>query len=337
MSTKEKNFSKRLLGLNPIEVENFINLKTNKYQKEIEVLTDKISELIIKKELIHEDLKTPRYSDNLIEYALSIIDNLDFYYEKLIRIECNKISEATIDKVNKYKANGLKLESKIGESRDSMKRMYNDIMKIVNKIDDPIVGTNTSPKSSGIIYMKDKQKKKIEKAEQIYNKITADGLSSDNSKGISLTDKYRDEIQNNISIPADVSKNTSNGFWDVSIDGLLTEYTKIPVIEDSHKIPEFAQPTVNENPIKSEMAETAYDEAAVGKSPEYSKALDAEIDQLRIKYIVGKLAGKDLICADGRKIIATGEKITPDVVVDAEKTGKLPELIINMKIPGMGD
>ena len=68
-----------------------------------------------------------------------------------------------------------------------------------------------------------------------------------------------------------------------------------------------------------------------------SKALDTEIDELRIKYIVGKLAGKDVLDANGEIIISEGSKITPKIIQIAENEGKLAELIINMKIPGLGE
>ena len=71
----------------------------------------------------------------------------------------------------------------------------------------------------------------------------------------------------------------------------------------------------------------------LGKSP----AVAAEISNIRFKYIVGKLAGEDLFDSNGRLIIAKKEKITSEVVALAEAEGRLPELIVNMILPGMED
>ena len=70
---------------------------------------------------------------------------------------------------------------------------------------------------------------------------------------------------------------------------------------------------------------------SLGRSP----AVAAEISSIRYKYIVGKLAGEDLLDGNGKLIIAKNEKISPEIVALAEAEGKLPELIVNMIIPGM--
>lgn len=66
-----------------------------------------------------------------------------------------------------------------------------------------------------------------------------------------------------------------------------------------------------------------------------SSAVTAQINNIRYKYISGKAAGQDLYDQDGKLIIAKGEIITSEVIGKAEAEGKLPELIVNMVIPGM--
>lgn len=87
-------------------------------------------------------------------------------------------------------------------------------------------------------------------------------------------------------------------------------------------------------PVKEKTADlgrTAGSDYSLGRSP----AVAAEISSIRYKYIVGKLAGEDLLDSNGKIIIAKNEKITPEIVTIAETEGKLPELIVNMIIPGM--
>ena len=79
------------------------------------------------------------------------------------------------------------------------------------------------------------------------------------------------------------------------------------------------------------------DEPVAEEAGKESGALSAEIMSIRNRYIVGKIAGEDLHDADGRLIVAKSGLITAEIVDLAEKAGRLPDLIVNMKIPGMGD
>ncbi|MFB9325186.1 hypothetical protein ACFFSY_04545 [Paenibacillus aurantiacus] len=67
-----------------------------------------------------------------------------------------------------------------------------------------------------------------------------------------------------------------------------------------------------------------------------SAALSEEIRFVRERYIVGKTAGQSLRAADGRLLIAKGDRITAQTVADAEREGKLAELVVHMVIPGLG-
>lgn len=76
-------------------------------------------------------------------------------------------------------------------------------------------------------------------------------------------------------------------------------------------------------------------EETLENSPGGSRAIANEINSIRSKYIVGKLAGEDLIDSEGRLIVAKNEKITVQIIEKAEREGKLSELITNMLLPGM--
>ncbi|MGZ4033179.1 MAG: hypothetical protein ACXVP2_13560 [Tumebacillaceae bacterium] len=73
-------------------------------------------------------------------------------------------------------------------------------------------------------------------------------------------------------------------------------------------------------------------EAAASKE---SEAVSTEIASIRNRYIVGKMAGEDLLDNQNRLIVAKGEVISAEVVEIAEREGRLPDLIVNMKIPGV--
>lgn len=84
----------------------------------------------------------------------------------------------------------------------------------------------------------------------------------------------------------------------------------------------------NENNIKEDSGNSK------GNFPS-SPALSADISQVRNKYLVGKIAGEDLIARDGSIIAPQNSVITVEVVRRAQEEGKLAELIINMILPGM--
>lgn len=56
------------------------------------------------------------------------------------------------------------------------------------------------------------------------------------------------------------------------------------------------------------------------------------IDEIKRKYIVGKISGKEIRDQQGRLIIAQNEIITEEVVDLADQHGKLVELIVHMTI-----
>lgn len=90
--------------------------------------------------------------------------------------------------------------------------------------------------------------------------------------------------------------------------------------------------TNTENPPPSEDASSLGPRPTVAPA---SEALGEEIRFVRERYIVGKTAGQSLLAADGRVLIAKGGRITVQTVADAEREGKLAELVVHMIMPGL--
>ncbi|WP_075619605.1 hypothetical protein [Paenisporosarcina indica] len=70
---------------------------------------------------------------------------------------------------------------------------------------------------------------------------------------------------------------------------------------------------------------------------ESEDSLMVQINAIKSQYIVGKVAGEDLFDQEGHLIIAKSKVINRQVVNTAHSEGKLAELIVNMKIPGLGE
>lgn len=97
-------------------------------------------------------------------------------------------------------------------------------------------------------------------------------------------------------------------------------------------------------PVALEQTAATVETAAEEKealSPEGEKReirqidVQREAELLRIRYMLGKLAGTDLYDREGRLIIRKGEPITEEKIQKADVAGKLADLIIHMKLPGM--
>ena len=55
-----------------------------------------------------------------------------------------------------------------------------------------------------------------------------------------------------------------------------------------------------------------------------------------LAFIAGKVVGRDLVGQDGRLVAAQGTRITPELVVEVEAMGLLPEMIVYMTLPEDG-
>ena len=66
-----------------------------------------------------------------------------------------------------------------------------------------------------------------------------------------------------------------------------------------------------------------------------SPAVSQDINLILNKYLIGKIAGDDILDREGKFIVSKNSIITSDIVEKAEQEGKLAELIVNMLLPGM--
>ncbi|MCB2295194.1 hypothetical protein LGK95_17050 [Clostridium algoriphilum] len=64
-----------------------------------------------------------------------------------------------------------------------------------------------------------------------------------------------------------------------------------------------------------------------------NKTLENRIENIRFKYLVGKIVGADLMDSKGIVIASKNSLITEKLINIADKQGKLSELILNMIFP----
>lgn len=124
----------------------------------------------------------------------------------------------------------------------------------------------------------------------------------------------------------------TGGFWEEDLTEINPETG-----EKESDLPDLVLGSASNEAVLNEAAPNPEQiESGVAPNSElHSPAVSAQIMDIRQKYIVGKIAGEDIIDSSGRKIIGKKELITAEVVTAVEKEGKLPELIVNMILPGM--
>lgn len=166
----------------------------------------------------------------------------------------------------------------------------------------------------------------LQAAESEQSVVTADGLSAP----AAIQREY----------PRQKAQETASEFW-----GDLNLY-----MPDAYEEPEDTAaslpseaptviPMVSERAAASAENELAEAQAAPSE-PEtstVSPALAEEIKSIQYRYIAGKAAGENLYAEGGALIIGKGEIITAETIQKAERAGKMPDLIVQMVIPGFAD
>ncbi|KZL92154.1 hypothetical protein [Clostridium magnum] len=253
-----------------------------------------------------------------------------------INAENEKLSE----EIQKLK-DEMKFEMKSEKFMEFVLKKSEEIILIINKVSsDEISRITLSGKTQESIF-----NKKIEEYNSIIKSTQEDLnillkkqlkkneiLSEDVKKFIK--DKCKcdsvnyDELQVNIQTPPieyedtphteNVENHSGEESFKKSADNYINRDEKIKIkdIVEEHQIDKVENQSTAEI-IKSQLKSTDIEE---------------DIDQIRSKYLIGKIAGKDLIDNMGNIIIGKNSIITEQTISKAGREGKLPELIVNMTL-----
>lgn len=121
-----------------------------------------------------------------------------------------------------------------------------------------------------------------------------------------------------------------------------TSFTTLKSLEEpkpEHHLP-INQKKESKEPLASSVTTTASPNEAVIQEPNSSgpsEGIKQEIDLIKRRYIVGKVAGSTLYDRSGNLIIEKGQPITDESVDHANRTGQLSDLIVHMRLPGLGE
>lgn len=160
-----------------------------------------------------------------------------------------------------------------------------------------------------------------------FSSMTADGMT------------WNEPDEQIVALDTNTKRNNPSTFWG-ELDAYLDEH-------EPKFVPELQTADINEsdlsvevNAVIAEPMEEVVPEPIGRESADQpvqgSPGLSDEIQSIKNRYIVGKAAGENLYTTDGRLIISKGQTITSQIVQEAEHQGKLPDLIVQMVIPGFG-
>ncbi len=71
--------------------------------------------------------------------------------------------------------------------------------------------------------------------------------------------------------------------------------------------------------------------------PEVATSFSEDIEDVKNRYILGKIVGRNLVTKDGHTIASSGERITNQLIRQAEEAGLLVELIEYMTFDSFED
>lgn len=140
-----------------------------------------------------------------------------------------------------------------------------------------------------------------------------------------------------------------DNFWEEDFEGILESFinneyeVQLPIDDDINSTDIESQTDIEDQDnardnIKNEEENIEnLEEHNIDENKEIKDGanigITKEIQNIRKKYIVGKLVGEDLFDCSNNLIIKKDSIITVEIIDRAEREGKLVELIIGMKLP----
>jgi len=338
----------KFLGYNKKEVERYLDQLRSLHEADYKKLDAELRSLkqendATQKEI--EELNTKSQQTQtleVLEFSLQRIETVYGYLKKYQEEDYREIFRNEYLIKENLKEKIAKIEQEIQGTKENIKKELEQINKLIKP-------TNLSLVGGG----KDVPEKKKEEpnVRMMNNTITADGTSLFDE----IEDKKNDSVRSNNTQSeekkASIFQMTS--FWgktDAVAEENKIEKEETKIVPPKQSIEKEAEKKSEWNELHdldllsiSEMAasrEEAIEHPAQQEDKRASVSVDKEtmrtnIDLTRYKYILGKIAGEDLMDNAGGIIIHKHEMITAEIIEQAQRENKLSDLIIHMLIQGM--
>ncbi|OQB15153.1 MAG: hypothetical protein BWY15_00523 [Firmicutes bacterium ADurb.Bin193] len=351
------NISTRFFGLNKLDVNNYIDGLIKEHCKMLEELEKDYDWLVKEREkllLQLEELKKEeiRYEDEVVESGAptssKTVDDALRRLEKTVALinmmadeEAAQLVQNANKKMEEYDRVIESLQNDIDEKKKRIEALLSDVLSILKDNIDNVTSKKDGKESlldeipkvkktlRSDVAASDEEAEELEKVlENIRSdKITADGMSLSHLPKLLKFQKKHDRKDDDIEKPEEEVKS----FFDSEIDdesqedpfydGIYDYEREILEQEDSHYGSIVTEP------------ETIKDEQPKVQDSENSAPDSRDIKKMRNTLIIGKIAGEEVLDSNNNVIIPKGKVLSEEDVALAEREAKLPELIINMRLP----
>ena len=361
---KEQKISRRLRGLNVGRVDDYINQLNKQHTDEVAVLKQKaelchgekerLYQLLMERQLEKERLNK---SKELLNLALVRAKESVAFFQGKAKEEADDLLRYARQQNESYEWKLQSIEQEINLTKKHVEALLAEMTKLFqeSKTEKDQQHEEAAPnKLAGKIFPAIALKKNyiklnelrtetvapesvsnVEKTEENEwkadeKKMTADGMVVDNSgenfwdESPAKTETIMPRANTAFTVPVQLAEEIKAGINEAA---LTSEKKEAEMPKYQMPIP----PAAGDHKSPAVHARTGSTDESFGRSP----AISAEINNIRHKYIVGKIAGESLMASDGSIIVAQNQIITAEIVAWAESEGKLPELIVSMILPGM--
>ncbi len=319
-----KKIRKRLFGLNTKNVDHYLNFIQEQYEKRFENLQQKILQFEEKNKKLAEQLQQLRTSQNqdakesiLQEYAKKRVEKAVQFLDEQHQKEIQQLQEETDRRLAELQKQEADITHNIQNTHKLLHTLIEEFSSIVRKLDDD---------------------------REIQNLLVMKGVQQ-----ASAAHHPPSPILNGAAAAQDTESRLEapSSFWDdISDCNYNLDYSLLTpasvTVDVTTEQPEYDQEETSQMPNNHESAKQSDEMPKTNKTKstvqsKESQGLTEEIDSIQQRYLVGKIAGKDLRDGKGRIIVSRNSIITSEIVKKANEEGVLSDLIINMKIPDLGE
>lgn len=312
----------KLFGYSKTEVDRYLVQQREAYEKELSSMSESIQHyrqerIRLMKELgsLHEQSQLPQEKE-LLEFAQKRVQKSVHTLIEIGNKEASAINKEASIKMSVHDRKVGEIEKEIQAIRSQIAHESTLIVKQLSDLD-PSPFLKDKPERNIFVNEKNLQPQAPKKDIPLTGSPRSESFWG---QGLTFFGNSVKEIpmDKNIETKSKVEPYTGNDVQESNVK--ITNEYEIPDRKDSASLSEFQE--------KTDLPE----EPAAKKA---NPAMMKEIQTVRLKYIVGKLAGEDLLNSKGEVLIRKNEQITSNIVEAAATEGKLAELIVKMIIPGL--
>lgn len=313
---KRKIFNKlQLFGLNAQTVNIVINQLENKQNSEMEKIRELIENFRNENEYLKkrvEDLKeenqTQLKSKHILEYSLKKSEN---YINLFHNTSIQEVADLTVigEKTEAlFNEKIQEFDITIKETRLTLDMLLKEVLNRNDKLNERL--GSFIERNGSIKFLPYEEEKKDRKSDlNIQPKVDIEYEEVSVKKDLKNESKRREEPMKEEEIK--------------SVFNEVKKENKTDLLE----VTEFLESSVNK--YHEEFGNKRIEAEKSG----INKVVSNEINNIRNKYLIGRMTGADIVDKSGQILVSKNTLINEEIIDRVEREGKLAELIVNMTLP----